>query len=77
VREADDAPRHTWTLAGGGFADGVNSPNGDASISSHAQHVLDLDPGLNELATLPPGFNADREAPDVPWVITPFEYGDD
>jgi hypothetical protein len=64
------APDDWW-----GVADGVNSPNGDASIGVHFSHVLDLDPSLSELATLPPGFQADRDAPGDPWVISDFTYG--
>jgi hypothetical protein len=44
-----------------GFADGVDSPNGDASSTVHVHHVLELDQSLEELATLPPGSQADRE----------------
>jgi hypothetical protein len=60
-----------------GFADGVNSPNGDASITAHVHHVLEIDPSLAQLAALPPGFKADRDDHDSPWVVTEFEYGED
>ena len=72
VLQVVHAPEDWW-----GFADGVNSPNGDASITVHAHHVLELDPSLEELATMPPGFKADRDDPDSPWVMTEFEYGED
>ena len=42
-----------------GVADGLNDPNGDASMAVHIAHVLELDPSLGELATLPPGYQAD------------------
>jgi hypothetical protein len=58
-------------------ADGVNSPNGDASTTAHMQHVLELDPTLAELATLAPGFQADRDDVESPWVVSPFAWGDD
>jgi hypothetical protein len=60
-----------------GFADGVDSPNGDASVTSHVHHLLELDPSLHELAALPLGFQADRDDPHSPWVISEFAYGDD
>ena len=60
-----------------GFADGVNSPNGEASITAHIHHVLDIDPSLHELATLAPGFKADRDDRDSPWVVTAFQWEDD
>jgi hypothetical protein len=72
VLQVVHAPEDWW-----GFADGVSSPNGDASITVHVHHVLDIDSSLQELATLPPGFKADRDEPDSPWVVTEFEYGED
>jgi len=60
-----------------GVADGVNSPNGHASTTAHMQHVLELDPTLAELATLAPGFQADRDDVESPWVVSPFAWGDD
>jgi hypothetical protein len=72
VLQVVHAPEDWW-----GFADGVNSPNGDASITAHVHHVLDLDPSLVQLATLQPGSKADRDDPDAPWVVTEFEYGED
>ena len=71
VLQVIHAPDDWW-----GFADGVNSPNGDASQGVHIAHVLDRDPALSELATLPPGFQADRDDDSSPWVISAFSYGE-
>lgn len=60
------------------IADGVSDPNASgACIATHIRHVLNLDPGLEELATLPIGYVANRSAAREPWVITPFSYEDD
>jgi hypothetical protein len=59
-----------------GVADGVNSPNDGASVGVHFADVLELDPSLSELASLPPGFQADRDDRDSPWVVSEFTFAD-
>ncbi len=66
-------PDNAWLIA-----DGVNDPNASgACIATHIRHVLNLDPGLEELATLPIGYVDNRSAAREPWVVTPFTYEDD
>jgi hypothetical protein len=65
------APEDWW-----GVADGVNSPNDGASVGVHVAHLLALDPSIAELSTLPPGFQADRDEPESPWMISEFSYGE-
>jgi hypothetical protein len=65
-------PDNTWAIA-----DGVDDPNAPgACVARHIRHVIDLDPGLEELASLPVGYQANRVATDEPWVVTPFSYED-
>lgn len=58
--------------------DGVNDPNQPgASIATHLHHVIDRDPSLAELASLPPGKRADRDSPRYAWTVSDFEYEPD
>lgn len=60
-----------------GVTDGVTDPNAEGALTlTHMWHVLEGDPSLHELASLPRGYQADRDGPGRPWTITPFEYGD-
>ena len=70
VLQVVHAPDGWW-----GFADGVGDPNGDASLHVHVAHVLALDPGLTELASLAPGSQADRADASAAWVVSDFAYG--
>jgi len=55
--------------------DAVNDPNVDeAAIAAHIRHVVDADPTLEPLATLPPGYQALRMSPQERWEIEPFTY---
>lgn len=55
--------------------DEVTDPNLDgASVAAHMSHVVDLDSTLEELATLPPGFQARRSSRDAPWEIEPVVW---
>ena len=56
-----------------GIADGVGNPNRNLE-ATHIWHVIGTDRTLAELATLPPGHQADRDRVGEPWVISPFEY---
>ncbi len=67
------SPDNDWVVY-----DGVSDPDADgAVVAVHISHVVDRDPTLAELATLPVGYEADREAVGAPWIIKPFEWGDD
>ncbi len=33
-------------------------------------HILDLDPSLQELMNIPIDSEAERQAPDLPWILT-------
>jgi hypothetical protein len=66
VAHADD---NSWMVG-----DDVNDPNVDgASCAAHIRHVVDLDPTLEALATLAPGFQARRSGQE-PWVIEPLAW---
>jgi hypothetical protein len=61
---------NTWLVG-----DGKTDPNAPgAVVVAHIRHVVDLDPTLEAMATLPIGTEADREHVGAPWVITPFEW---
>jgi hypothetical protein len=45
-----------------------------ATTVAHIWHVLKQDRTLLELASLPPGHVADREAVGAPWVVSRVEY---
>lgn len=53
----------TW-----GVADGVTIPDDRSLVATHLWHILDRDPTLHELASLPPGYQADRDSPSDAWV---------
>ena len=58
--------------------DGVNDPSEPgATVATHMQHVVELDPSIGPLADLPPGRRADREDAGQPWVETDFRYEDE
>jgi hypothetical protein len=58
--------------------DGVNDPNEPgAAVATHLRHVVEHDPSLAELASLPPGSRADRASGDAPWVVSDFRYEED
>jgi hypothetical protein len=55
--------------------DDLNDPNVEgASVAVHIRHVVDDDPTLESLATLPTGFQAKRRSPGEPWTIEPFAW---
>ena len=55
--------------------DAVSDPNTEgAAIAAHIRHVVDADPTLEQLATLPAGYQALRRSPQDPWKIEPFTY---
>jgi len=44
-----------------GIADGLDTPGNRNLVATHMRHVLDMDHSIAELATLPPGHQADRD----------------
>src|SRR5438874_11904615 len=63
-------PDNEWAVS-----DGINDPNVEgASMATHLRHVVDRDPTLEELATLPCGFEANRDEAGEKWRITPFNW---
>jgi hypothetical protein len=63
---------------GWAVADGVSDPNAEgATTVAHIWHILERDRTVLELASLPPGHVADREAVGSPWVASRFEYEPD
>jgi hypothetical protein len=53
-----------------GVADAIDRPKVRNMTATHLRHVLDRDPTLAELATMQPGYQADRNAVGDPWVIS-------
>jgi hypothetical protein len=50
-----------------------------SSADGHFVHVgvlLNLDPSLDQLADLPPGWEAERDDSGAPWIITRYGAGD-
>ena len=64
-------PDNAWAIA-----DGLHDPNEPGACEvAHIWHVLAIDRSLIELSTLPIGYQADREARGVPWIISKFAWG--
>ncbi|GAA3143041.1 hypothetical protein GCM10010466_37520 [Planomonospora alba] len=61
-------------LIGDGITD-ASDPT--ASIIKHIHHVVEMDPSVEETATLPCGYAAQRASQSAPWVITPWSYPDE
>lgn len=58
-----DEEDHAWQ-----FLHGISGELEDLALAA-LFHVLEIDPGMAELATLKPGFHASRAAVNEPWVI--------
>src|SRR5690349_16510246 len=68
ARYVAHAADNSWLVG-----DSINDPNEEgAAVAAHIRHVVDRDPSLEQLATLPPGFQALRKSLDDPWEIEPF-----
>jgi hypothetical protein len=73
AREVIHTDENSWLVG-----DGINDPNIDGgSIATHIRHVLELDPTLEELASLPLGQIATRDGPDQPWQFAQHEWLDE
>jgi len=53
-----------------GVADAIDWPKVRNMTATHLRHVLEQDPTIAELATMQPGYQADRDAVGDPWVIS-------
>lgn len=72
-RYVGHAPDNSWVIG-----DGINDPNEPgACLAAHLHHVVERDASLEELATLPIGFAAERREPGEAWTISPFVWEDD
>jgi hypothetical protein len=60
-----DADDNAWQFLGDSMSDG----GGPVIVCLH--HPIDKDPSLKELADLPVGWYAEREAPGHPWIRNP------
>ena len=56
----------TW-----GIADAIDWPDENNLTATHIWHVIEMDPTIESLATLPPRHQADRQSQDQPWSISP------
>jgi hypothetical protein len=57
--------------------DGVNDPNvSGACIATHIQHVVERDPSVASLASMPPGHEARRTSHADAWRIVPHAMPD-
>jgi hypothetical protein len=70
VAHDDEEPRGWQFLNGRGDTD--DPKNG---IPVHAEHVIERDPSVVELADLPPGWEARRKSEGSPWVREPSASG--
>lgn len=58
--------------------DGVNDPNLPGAVAVVGMvHVVDQDPTLDELATLPPGHIAERDSLEDVWHVRSHEWATD
>ena len=73
VRYVAHTPDNDWWIS-----DGVSDPT-DADVCHlvHMSHLLDLDPAIQELASLPVGQEADRDGIDDAWQHAPFAWATD
>jgi hypothetical protein len=57
--------------------DGVNDPNeSGGAIATHMRHVIERNSSVADLAGLPPGQRAVRDAPGEPWRFEPADLDD-
>lgn len=60
-----DDEHETWGFVNGS---GDTEAAADAAMMVHVQHVLDLDPSIEQLADLPLGWQAWRESCEAEWL---------
>ncbi|MFI6458524.1 hypothetical protein ACIBF6_44135 [Streptosporangium amethystogenes] len=60
------------------IGDGVTNASDPAALAlSHVQHVVDRDPTVADIATMPCGYAARRPSRSAPWVIEEWRYEDE
>lgn len=65
AREVVHDPEGGWLVG-----DGVTDPNEPgACLYGHMSHVVELNPSVAELATMPPGYLAKRSGVGQPWIV--------
>ncbi len=64
-------PDGAWAIGDG---DDPNAP--EACVATHIWHAIERNSSIRELASMPPGHVADREAPRQPWVVSEFRPED-
>jgi hypothetical protein len=57
-------PDGSWAIGDG---DDPNAP--DSCVATHIWHAIERNSSIRELASIPPGHVADREAPGSPWAV--------
>ena len=70
VLTGDEPARVVVHDADGDWAigDGVNDPNlPGAVVATHIHHIVERDPSVGELASMPPGWKAERDEPGEKW----------
>jgi hypothetical protein len=73
AREVIHTEDNSWLVG-----DGINDPNlPEAATVLHIQHVIQADPTLAALASLPLGHIAKRDKPGRPWVISVLVWSDE
>ncbi len=73
AREVIHAEDNSWLVG-----DGVNDPNLPGAVTVlHIHHVVQADPSLAALASLPTGHIAKRDLPGGLWVISVHKWSDE
>jgi hypothetical protein len=58
--------------------DGVNDPNAEGAVAVACMtHVAELHSSVNELVSLPPGWEAVRDGPGQAWARHPHKFPDE
>ncbi|MFI7536297.1 hypothetical protein [Streptosporangium sp. NPDC049376] len=57
--------------------DVTDASDPEASVISHARHLVESDPSIEETVGLPYGYAARRSSPSAPWVIERWSYADE
>jgi hypothetical protein len=64
-------PDGAWAIGDG---DDPNAPG--ACVATHIWHAVERNSSIRELASMPPGHIADRDAPGSPWIVSEWEPED-
>lgn len=58
------------------IGDGINEPAPDVCGIYHLRHIIEIDPTLKELVTLPIGYVAERDSKESAWSVSEWTYED-